>query len=146
MSAFNHMNSSLRLCIDSVDDHVLQGRVFSQRFLQPLKFSDLGNLVLYLEDVFDEQDFPQAFQRSRTFAPYNSDMSIVAPDPSSGMTPAVVGAARGAVATFDVLVISRRSSSWQGSVDWLDGSARQEFVSYLELLRMINERLFLKKT
>ncbi len=146
MSAFNHMNSALRLCVDSVDDHIIQGRVFSQRFIRPLKFADLGSLVLYLEDVFDEQNFPQAFQQARTFAPYSNDMSIVASEPGDGMTPAVVRAARGAVATFEVLVISRRSSSWQGSVDWLDGGDRQEFGSYLELLQMIEQKLFRKTT
>ena len=141
MSAFNHMNSTLRFCVDGTEQQTLRGRVFSQRFLHPLKFNDMGSLVLYLEDVFDEQNFPQAFQQSRTIISCSNDMSIVAPEPSDGMTPAVVRAARGAIATFEVLVISRRSSTWQGSVDWLDGSDRQEFSSYLELLRMIDDRL-----
>ena len=141
MPAFNHMNSALRFCVDGVEQQTLSGRVFSQRFIHPLKFGDMGSLCLYLEDVFDQQNFPQAFQQSRTIVSCNSDMSIVAPEPGEGMTPAVVRAARGAVATFEVLVVSRRSSTWQGSVDWLDGSDRQEFVSYLELMRMIEDRL-----
>lgn len=141
MTVFNHMNSALRFCVDGVEQQTPRGRVFSQRFLHPLKFNDLGSLCLYLEDVFDAQNFPQAFQQSRTIVSCSSDMSIVAPEPSEGMTPAVVRAARGAVATFEVLVVSRRSSTWQGSVDWLDGSDRQEFTSYLELVRMIDDRL-----
>ena len=144
MPVFNHMNSTLRICVDDASQQTLRGRVFSQRFLHPLKFSDMGSLCLYLEDVFDTQKFPQAFQQARTIVPCSNDMSIVAPEPGDGMTPAVVRAARGAVATFEILVISRRSSTWQGSVDWLDGSDRQEFSSYLELMRMIDDRLFVK--
>lgn len=142
MAAFNHMNSYLRFCIDRACDHEVGGRVFSQRFLHPVDFTDLGNLVLFLEDVFDYQNYPQAFQSTRIIVESKSDLSLAAEEPGAGMTPPVVRAAHGSVATFDVLVVSRRSSSWQGSVDWLDGSERQEFSSYLELMHLINDRLF----
>ena len=144
MSAFNHMNSYLRFCINRVKDQQISGKLFSQRFIRPVEFSDMGSLSLFLEEVFDHQNFPQAFQSTRTFVESEMDMSNVAEEPGRGMSPAIVRAARGAVATFDVLVVSRRSSSWQGSVDWMDGSERQEFESFLELMQMINERLFAK--
>lgn len=142
MPAFNHMNSYLRFCINDARDHRFSGKLFSQRLLHPLEFNDLGSLVLFLEEVFDRQGFPQAFQSTRTFIASPSDLSLAAEDPSQGMSPAIVRAARGAVATFDVLVVSRRASSWQGSVDWLDGGERQEFASFLELAHMIDRKLF----
>ena len=141
MSAFNHMNSYLRFCINHACDHEVAGKVFSQRFLHPVEFTDLGNLVLFLEKVFDFQNYPQAFQSTRTIVENKSDLTQVAKDPGDGLTPSVVRAARGNAATFDVLVVSRRSSSWQGTVDWLDSGERQEFSSYLELLHLIDERV-----
>ena len=141
MPAFNHINSYLRFCIHGVQDHRISGKVLSQRLTHPLEFNDLGNLLLVLEDIFDYQGFPKAFQSTRTFMDSSSDLSMAAEDPSQGISPAVIRASRGKVATFDVLVVSRRSSSWQGSVDWLDGGERQEFVSLLELVHMIDERL-----
>jgi len=142
MSAFNHMNSYLRFCINHARDQEVGGKIFSQRFLHPVEFTDLGDLVLFLEEVFDFQNYPQAFQSTRTIVESKTDLSLAAKEPGDGMTPPVIHAARGSVATFDVLVTSRRSSSWQGSVDWLDGSERQEFSSYLGLMHMINDRLF----
>lgn len=142
MSAFNHMNSYLRFCVNAAQEHRISGKLFSQRLIHPLEFHDLGSLILFLEEVFDRQNYPQAFQNTRTLIPAASDMSLVAETPAQGMTPAVVRAARGTVTTFDVLVTSRRNSSWQGSVDWLDGGSRQEFTSFLALMRMIDERLF----
>ena len=47
----------------------------------------------------------------------------------------------GVIATFEILMVSRRNCSWQGMIDWLDGNVRQEFYGCLELLRLINERL-----
>ena len=144
MSAFNHMNSYLRFCVNEAKSQQIQGKVFSQRFIRPVEFSDLGSMILFLEEVFDRQNFPQAFQSTRTFVISEKDMSNVAEEPGQGMTPAVVRAARGAVATFDVLVASRRSSSWQGYVEWLDNGERQEFESFLELTHLIDQRLFAK--
>ena len=145
MPAFNHMNSYLRFCIDSIRDQQIAGKLFSQRFFSPVAFSDLGSVALFLDEVFDQQNFPQAFQRNRTFLAGESDLSNVVDEPGQGMTPAVVCAARGRVVTFDVLVVSRRSSSWQGTVSWLDENNRQEFHSFLELMRMINTRLLTRK-
>ena len=142
MSVFNHMNSYLRFCINHAKDQEISGKIFSQRFTHPVEFNDLGTLILFLEEVFDRQSFPQAFQSTRTIVASEHDLSLMAETPSDGMTPPVVRAARGAVTTFDVLVVSRRSSSWQGSVDWLDGGERQEFESFLALSHMIDKRLF----
>ena len=144
MSAFNHMNSYLRFCVNYAHDQEVRGKVFSQRFTHPVEFSDLGNLVLFLEEVFDLQNYPQAFQSTRTIVESKTDLSRVAKEPSDGMTPPVVRAARGSVATFDVLVTSRRSSSWQGSVTWLSDGESQSFSSYLELMHLIHDRLFPK--
>ena len=141
MPGFNHLNSSLRFCVDSARDHCYGGRVFSQRLTEPVEFSDIGMLALRLEELFDQQNYPQAFQRSRVFLRSGSEMNIAAADVDSGMSRESVKQASGAVATFEVVVISRRSSSWQGTVDWLDGAEPVEFASDLELLRLIDEHI-----
>ena len=145
MPAFNHMNSYLRFCIDAVQDQQVSGKVFSQRFFSPVEFSDLSSAALFLDEVFDRQNFPQAFQRTRTFMAGESDLSNVVDEPGQGMTPAAVCAARGRITTFDILVVSRRSSSWQGTLNWLDGGKDETFHSFLELIRMIDTRLSTEK-
>ena len=142
MPGFNHHNTALRICVDKFEDHVVSGRVFSCRLTKPIVFRDLGGLVLRLDDVFDQQNFPQAFQRSCCFLHDDKREIFAAQDPSEGMSRELVNAQKGDFATFEVLVVSRRSSSWQGHIDWLDGSPRQEFISYLELMRMADEKLF----
>lgn len=106
-----------------------------------MAFSDLSGLALRLEDVFDQQKFPQAYQRMRTFLRENVPDGCAASEPDQGMCEELVGAQHGEVMTFELLVVSRKNCSWQGLVNWLDGSERQKFASFLDLLRLIEQRV-----
>ena len=68
--SFSNLSSPsafLRVCVDQSDGSRISGRVYSQRLTHPMAFSDIGSLVLRLDEVLEKQNFPQAFQRSRTF-------------------------------------------------------------------------------
>ena len=137
----NHYDAALRVCVDSLEAGSIRGRVVSRRLTAPITFGDLGDLLLQVEEVLNRQNFPQAFERTRSFVK-NPDAPLpVAADLDSGMTKEEVEACRGEVATFSLYVIPRRSTTWQGFVEWPDG-ARQEYVSVLELIKLLDYRLF----
>ncbi len=142
MPGFNHNNSILRICIDCVKGRTVSGRVLSRRLIQPYHFPDLNSFVLQMEAVFDAQNFPQAYQRIRTFLRTEDKGTLAAADPESGMTEEEVKAGRGEVATVELRVMSRRNSTWQGTVNWLDGDVIRDFSSYLELMHIADEKLF----
>lgn len=142
MGKFNHRNAGLRICIDARDGGSLAGKVFSQRLLRPMSFSDLGNLIVQIEKLLDAQNFPQAFQRIRSFGGAGGWPELAAADPDLGMSADEVQNARGSIATVTVTVTTRRNASWQGEISWLDGAEREEFSSALELVRLIDERIF----
>lgn len=137
-----HSNAALRVCIDKVQDDGISGRVFSRRLTAPLPFSDIGSMLLKLEAVLDRQNFPQAFQRTRTFTAGKHTSVPAAASLDEGMSAEEVAAATGALATFVIYVITRRSTTWQGRVDWLDGSPPEAFSSVLELIKLIDQHLF----
>ena len=65
----NHQNGLIRVCVDDIAGNRVSGRVYSQRLTSPMAFLDLGGLLLQLEELLETQNFPQAFQRIRTFSP-----------------------------------------------------------------------------
>ena len=139
--SFSNLSSPsafLRVCVDQSDGSRISGRVYSQRLTHPMAFSDIGSLVLRLDEVLEKQNFPQAFQRSRTFREREIHVPA-AGDPEVGIPLCEVEGASGALATFTLCILSRRNASWQGWVDWMDGSPRQQFASALELIRMAEE-------
>ncbi|MBM6939584.1 hypothetical protein H7U37_13815 [Pseudoflavonifractor phocaeensis] len=138
----NHYDAVLRICVDECRVGSIQGRVFSRRLTAPLTFSDVGDLLLQLEEIFDRQNFPQAFERKRTFGDGWEPMDLpLAPSLAEGMAPEAVAEAAGQVTTFELYVITRRNTTWQGFVDWLDGSPRSDYQSVLALLKLIDRHL-----
>ncbi|MPM23693.1 hypothetical protein SDC9_70167 [bioreactor metagenome] len=106
-----------------------------------MQFSDLGNLVLRMDEIMDARNYPQAYQRSRTFLTRKKKAGeLMAENEETGIPAREVEAARGKLGAFSVAVFSRRSSCWQGMVDWLDGAPREEFESILIFLRKVDER------
>lgn len=143
MNKFNHAQAGFRICVDKSDCGCIHGRVYSQRLLEPLTFSDISDLLLKLEEVLDVQKFPQAYERTRSFS--NTplcDPAIIAPSLAEGMPAETVEAQTGTLGTFVLFVITRRNTTWQGHVDWLDGSPRTEYNSVLELLKLADQHVF----
>jgi hypothetical protein len=141
----NYNSAKLRICVDSVDGSVIGGRVYSGRLKEPLVFLDLNGLVLRLDRLMDEQNYPQAFQRKRTFrtaAPASrknkADIDTAAEDDRPYMDEETVARAAGEKATFVLRVLSRQNTNWQGHVDFLDGAGNREFESELGFLTLVN--------
>ena len=138
-NTYTAANSALRVCIDRIDGGSLSGQLYSQRLKRPMAFSDLGSLILGLDGLFDQQNYPQAFQRTRSFGVSRRSCPEAA-GPEDGMPQEAVRQARGEIFTFDLYVITRRNSTWQGLLVWPDGS-REEFDSALEILHLLDEHL-----
>ena len=146
----NYNSAKLRICVDGVDGSVVSGRVYSGRLKEAFFFLDLNDLVLRLDRLMDEQNYPQAFQRKRTFktaAPPAKKKK--AGDAAAGaeeddrpyMDEETVARAAGERATFVLQVLSRQNTNWQGYVDFLDGAGNREFESELGFLALVNDFL-----
>jgi hypothetical protein len=152
----NYNSAKMRICVDGVNDSAVSGRVFSQRLKEAIFFPDLNNLVLRLDQLMDEQNYPQSFQRKRTFKPEaalpprrrknmaRDDRAAEETNDHPYMAEENVARAFGEKATFVLQVMSRQNTNWQGFVDFLDGAGNREFESELSFLALVNE--FLSKT
>ena len=137
----NYQAAALRVCVDTTEDGRYGGRVVSQRLSDPIHFRDITDFVTQIDALLDVQRFPQAFQRIRSFTDKGLP-DVPAVTSKEEMSAAEeINAARGTVTTFVVHIFSRRNASWQGAIDWLDGSPRVVFDSTLEFLKAVDDRL-----
>ena len=118
------------LYIDSYENDVPVGRFHHPGREESGSFHGLTQLLLKLEQLMDEEDMPQSFQKVRTFAPTMGYWE-------SG----TVSSRMGRQATFAVHILFRRNASWQGMLTWLDEKETMQFRSVLEFISLMNSAL-----
>lgn len=137
----NYQSAALRVCIDGAENGKLCGRIVAQRLRTPMSFADINDFVVQVDALLDTQKFPQAFQRIRSFTGKSLPPvpAVLTKEELGGRDS--VNAAHGRIETFFLQIISRKNASWQGTIDWLDGTEKQYFHSTLEFLKFVDSRL-----
>ena len=123
----------IRLCVDSYDQGVIKGRYIPPGQEESRPFSSLVRFLVETESMLDEAKFPQAFTAKRTFCPL--DAVSLTEDGAGGSV------CTGKHATFDIRLLFRQHTSWQGTVTWVEGRGEQSFRSVLELILLVDSAL-----
>jgi len=121
----------IMVCIDDYDDGVLKGRFYHASRGMGC-FQSLSQFLLKMESVLEEMQEPQSYTSKRTFS------SMLLSD-DDNVHPARFR--KGAKATFELQVLFRQHSSWQGVVVWKDRNSEQSFRSVLELVFLLDSAL-----
>ena len=137
----NYQSAALRVCVDQIEDGAFCGHIVGQRLSAPITFSDLNEFFAKINALLDVQRFPQAFQSMRAFAnEHLTEVPAALSEEEMSFFEEVEGA-KGECATFLLQVTTRQNSSWQGYIDWLDGSSKQLFNSSLEFVKIVVQRI-----
>lgn len=138
--------SALRVCVDRLSGMAIGGRAYCPQLAEPIVFEDLGSFLLLADRALDRRGYPLAFQKKRSLS-VEEESEIVAQLQRTGKFPRQheqvldVSAMRGEICTFLVHVLSRRNSSWQGRIDWIDDGGFDNFNSELAFLRKAGAHL-----
>lgn len=119
------------VCVDSYDGGVLKGRLLSA--WQDIEcFSSLSQFLIKMEQLLDEMQQPQSYTTPRTF----SDLLQPQTCSEDGSR-----SRRGDRATFELQILFRQHSSWQGVLHWRERGLEHSFRSVLELVMLIDSAL-----
>ena len=124
-------NRKLMVCIDSYDNGILRGRFYNANY-EIGNFESLSQFLIRIEALLEENQTPQAYTSHRTFS------AILRPDEETD-NPAT--SRKGAKATFELQVIFRQHSSWQGVIVWKERKTEESFRSVLELVILMDSAL-----
>ena len=119
------------VCVDSYQDSVFQGRVYIPgRDAQP--FSSMCQFLVLIEDLLDQTNIPQSDTTRRSFS------TLLQPNSTGCFRD---GRPRGTQATFELQILFRQHTSWQGTIVWKDQHKEQSFRSVLELILLMDSAL-----
>ena len=130
--------NGFRICVDT-EEQDMAGRIYSLLAPEVITYSGWNELFLKMDAVFDQVGYPQAFQEKRSFtggtkaASYQGSPKLLQPYEA-------VTHERGLLWTVDVVVISRRDTSWQGIVYDLDRQELGQFDGELGLMKILEQR------
>lgn len=123
-------------CIDEYSRGRFQGRLYCSNVKEPYSLMDLNDMILRMDDYFDEINFPMKAMEQRCF-PGTLQKAGVKRCLKKAYDPSILGH-RGEKATFIIHVQYRQNCSWQGKIVWADQNKAQYFRSALEMVRLID--------
>ena len=119
------------VCIDSYEDGVFRGRFYDSDGTA-LCFGSLSRFLLMMEDLLKQAACPQPDTTHRSF-------SACLQQPCTAFPCSSIRA--GALATFDLQILFRRHTSWQGVIVWQEQNLEQNIRSVLELILLMDSAL-----
>ena len=129
--------NAIRICIDRIEEEIC-GRVYTPLCAEELQFTGLQELLLRVDNLFDETGYPQAFTKKRTFHKIEKEKQYCKGRPQVFLPAQEIVKQQGSKKTFDVIVKSRRNSSWQGMLQDRNKDTVVEFGGELELLKALS--------
>lgn len=127
--------NGFRVCVDSREDDI-SGLVYSPLKECPISYTGFNELMLKMDQVFDKSGYPQAFQVKRSFLQSKKNPAPYHGVPKVSSETLQIFEKAGKLFTVDVVVKTRRNTSWQGNVYSTDGTKLGSFESDIELLQL----------
>lgn len=108
-----------------------QGTLQNAYFSEKQNFHNLTQLLLLIEHLQDQLQYPQKGMETRRFKKEPAIPIPLKPQASP----------RSVQATFKLHLIFRQNASWQGSVTWIEEGTQAQFRSALELVFLMDSVL-----
>lgn len=117
--------------MDSYEAGIFRGR-FCGPDRQIRSFGSLSQFLVMMEEMLEQTNEPQSDTARRSFS------ALLQPAPGASLPGSIP---RGAQATFELQILFRQHTSWQGMILWKDRHREQSFRSVLELILLMDSAL-----
>lgn len=119
------------VCVDSYEDGILRGRFYGCDGTVRT-FGSLSQFLVMMEQMLEHSDGPRSDTAHRSFSGCLRQIA-------SGCSQELLR--KGEAATFDLQILFRQHTSWQGMILWKEKNSPQSFRSALELILLMDSAL-----
>ena len=121
----------ITVCVDGYDGGIFKGR-FYHACQDAVVFQSLSQFLIRIENLLEELQAPQSYTAHRKFS------ALLCPDADTTLA---AQTCKGAKATFELQILFRQHSSWQGILLWKERKEERSFRSVLELVVLLDSAL-----
>ncbi|MEA4815626.1 MAG: hypothetical protein VB120_02060 [Lachnospiraceae bacterium] len=109
------------------------GIIQNPYFNGDIHFGSLTELIMLMEDMLNDLNFPQESMGKRKFqnSGHRNEKAVIKDLPKE----------ESLLATFKISVYFRQNASWQGNIVWLEKQEEAQFRSALEMIMLIDSVL-----
>jgi len=125
------------ICVDSYEDKLINGRIYNGFLGEEKTFYNLYQLLFEILNTIDKMNFPRPATEKRAFA--NAEKSTL--EKQQDISLQSYQYSLGKISTFNIKILFRQNSSWQGSISWVEGQCEDTFRSALEMLMLIDSAI-----
>lgn len=124
----------IHLCIDDYKDYQITGSFYTTSTTSEIQFSDINDIILEMDKIFNKNGNPQSSQITRSFHK-QENIAVYQNKPQLLCQYEDILIHQGKLLTIDIVVKSRRQSSWQGIIFFQDQEIR--FSTILDMIKSI---------
>lgn len=130
------MSTRVQVSVVSSDDCEIAGYFYSPFYKRYFRFSNALELLVRMNEMFDDLKFPQSSVEYRSFRNKRNQ-----PDSEERDESLVSEAIQdiNVQAKFVVHVQFRQNATWQGTIEWVEENKTQRFRSAFEMLKLMEE-------
>ena len=129
---------SVRICIDVLGEGKQQGRIYGIALEGERTFNDISDLVVKIDNCFNEIGQPQPSKVLRSFSEGESHQPYVGAPKIFHEREALLQK-RGERYTLDLIMNTRQQAEWQGFLRDIEGKIIGQFCSSLECIRILEK-------
>ena len=132
------MSTRVQVSVISSDDCEIAGYLYSPFYERYFRFSNALELLVRMNEMFDDLKFPQSSVEYRSFR--NKRNRLDSGERDESLVSEVIQN-ENVQAKFVVHVQFRQNATWQGTIEWVEENKTQRFRSALEMLKLMEEAL-----
>lgn len=129
MSTIHNSYRYFTVSVDGYEDHYMRGVIFQAGRALGLLFHNILEMAIHMNSIFNEMLCPKQTMDIRRFTGTGTPRP---PMQRCGKYRA------GKLAAFQIYVKYRYNASWQEEIAWQEGERKEDFSSFIQMLRTIN--------
>ena len=135
------MPNLINICVGQKVDGEISGEIYHCYAKEPMRFSNVVEMIKKIEDLFDRICFPQSSTKLRSFCETSQTSRMLRPE--KVLMQQDVIEYRGTLGSFVTCVKFRQNSTWQGEIFWMEKSIKRQFTNTLDFIKILDNALMM---